>query len=369
MHNNFSTNSQSPHPYQITTNMANPNQIQIDPVKYLNNIPTYNGNRDDLINFVRLLDRIHPLLQTYDELSQLLFSDLIKGRLVGKAKEIIEINTQTRSWADIKRVLENNFGEKKNCEQLFDELRAVTFNTTTVDFYNDIKYRLRRLNNKTTLLLGEGEATNQVAINNQRSALHIFKNKMPEPMRTVLACRNPTSLESAMDILFENGYERMGKDQRNYHRARPHSDNKHNSSEVRNHNDPSNNRRHQGHQNDSNTNRQNNQNNYQRENHNSRENSYHNHRRNNNNNSRENSYHNQRRNNYHNDRESGYRRDNNQNSRENDHYYNRNHNQNSNQNFQNGNQTRNQEAPPPEPMEINTAENFHQVASTDNFHI
>lgn len=194
--------------------MANPNQIVLDPIKYLNNIPQFNGNRNDLLTFTRLIDRIHPVLRGYDELSQLLFSDIIKGRLVGKAKEIIEINIQAQSWTDIKRVLENNFGEKKSCEELFDELRSVTFNNTTVDFYNDIKYRLRRLNNKSLLLLGEGEAANQVAINNQRSALHVFKNKMPEPMKTVLACRNPDSLESAMDILFENGYDRMGKDGR-----------------------------------------------------------------------------------------------------------------------------------------------------------
>lgn len=109
-------------------------------------------------------------------------------------------------------MLENNFGEKKSCEELFDDLRAVTFNKTTIDFYNDIKYRLRRLCDKAVMILGEGEAANQVALNNQRSALHVFKNKMPEPMRTVLACRNPSSLEEAMDILFENGYDRMGKD-------------------------------------------------------------------------------------------------------------------------------------------------------------
>ncbi|GBP97604.1 Retrovirus-related Pol polyprotein from transposon 297 [Eumeta japonica] len=194
--------------------MAQPNQIQLDPVKYLNSIPQYNGNRNDLINFTRLIDRIYPVLRTYDELSQLVFSDIIKGRLVGRAKETIEINTQAQSWTDIKSILENNFGEKKNCEQLYDELRSTTFESTTVDFYNEIKYRLRRLNNKALLVLGEGEATNQVALNNQRSALHIFKNKMPEPMRTVLTCRNPGSLESAMDILFESGYDRMGKDGR-----------------------------------------------------------------------------------------------------------------------------------------------------------
>lgn len=194
--------------------MANPPQIQLDPLKYLNSLPQFSGNINDLPTFTKLIDRIYPILASYDELSQLLFSDIIKSRIVGKAKEVLEINTQVQSWEDIKRTLNNNFGERRSCDELYDDLRAVTFQTNTTDFYNDIKYRLRRLNNKTVLILGEGEAANQVAINNQRSALHVFKNKMPEPMKTILACRNPESLEKAMDILYENNYDRMGKDGR-----------------------------------------------------------------------------------------------------------------------------------------------------------
>lgn len=285
--------------------MANPNQIVLDPIKYLNNIPQFNGNRNDLLTFTRLIDRIHPVLRGYDELSQLLFSDIIKGRLVGKAKEIIEINIQAQSWTDIKRVLENNFGEKKSCEELFDELRSVTFNNTTVDFYNDIKYRLRRLNNKSLLLLGEGEAANQVAINNQRSALHVFKNKMPEPMKTVLACRNPDSLESAMGILFENGYDRMGKDGRIVKRQ-PKDQNR------------------KDQQNTDNSNRRD-----------------------------QNNHHNRNRNNHHNNGRNNYQ----------DNYDNNNRRHNVN------NQNQQQQDQPPEPMEVNNIENFQEAASTDNFHI
>lgn len=239
--------------------MANPNQVQLDPLKYLSTIPQFNGKRDDLINFCRLVDRIHPILRTYDEFSQLFFSDIIKSRLIGKAKEIIEINTQAQSWTEIKSILENNFGEKKNCEQLFDELRSVTFNNTTVDFYNDILYRLRRLNNKALLVLGEGEAANQVTINNRRSALHIFKNKMPEPMRTVLTCRNPDSLEAAMDILFESGYSHMGKNGQIIKKKQNETQN-------------SSNHKTDGTRKNTYNNRSNDHNNHQRENYNSRQN-------------------------------------------------------------------------------------------------
>ncbi|CAD7002004.1 unnamed protein product [Ceratitis capitata] len=73
--------------------------------------------------------------------------------------------------------------------------------------YRDIQtFRLRNLNNKTVLSIGSGPAANECAKNNMKTALNIFKEKEPEPMRTILICRNPDSLETAMEILFQSGY-------------------------------------------------------------------------------------------------------------------------------------------------------------------
>lgn len=66
----------------------------------------------------------------------------------------------------LKGALHNNFGDRKSTEELFDDLRATTFKTTTIDFFNDIKTKLRRLNNKAMFLLGEGEGLNAVSENN-----------------------------------------------------------------------------------------------------------------------------------------------------------------------------------------------------------
>lgn len=35
-------------------------------------------------------------------------------------------------------------------------------------------------------------------------------------MKTVLACRNPQSLEDAINTLYENGYDKVEKDRRKY---------------------------------------------------------------------------------------------------------------------------------------------------------
>ncbi|XP_037928308.1 GATA zinc finger domain-containing protein 14-like [Teleopsis dalmanni] len=198
-------------------------QIQFEPIKYLGNLPEFNGDNRDLQTFLNLIDRIHPILQTYDELSQGLFSDLIKSKLKGKAREIIEINCQATSWNDIKAVLQNNFGDRLSCDELFDSLRATTFKTTSLDFFDEIKSKLRRLNNKTLFVLGqELGAASTIAQNNSRTALNIFKSKIPEPMKTILACRNPNTLEGAMNILFEAGYAHLRIDnQQPFTRKKP----------------------------------------------------------------------------------------------------------------------------------------------------
>ncbi|CAD7001296.1 unnamed protein product [Ceratitis capitata] len=100
-------------------------------------------------------------------MSQLLFSDIIKSKLKGRAKQAIEINCHATSLEEIKTILQNNFGDRRSCEELFDELRSVTFITNTLDFYNDMKTKLHRLNNKLV---------------------------------------KPEDLEQAMDILFQAGY-------------------------------------------------------------------------------------------------------------------------------------------------------------------
>ncbi|KNC25514.1 hypothetical protein FF38_01480 [Lucilia cuprina] len=48
-----------------------------------------------------------------------------------------------------------------------------------------------------------------------RTALNVFRAKIPEPMRTILACRNPQTLEEAMNILFTSGYADYGGEHKN----------------------------------------------------------------------------------------------------------------------------------------------------------
>lgn len=191
-----------------------PLQVAIDPIKYLSNLPVYNGNKNDLYKFIELVDRVFPLLSRYDQISQEIFMDILKSRLTSKAREAVEIEN-CNSWGNLKTLLLNNFGDRLNIEQLYDELRALTFKTNCFNFYKDIKSMLCRLNNKTKL---EADSARMV-IQNSKTALRVFINKVPEPMRGILCCRNPNDLESAMQILHETGYaftKEPSKNNKNY---------------------------------------------------------------------------------------------------------------------------------------------------------
>lgn len=197
----------------IEPDMTQPISLTIDPLRYLEKLPEFNGDQRELQTFIDLIDRIHPLLQRYDLPSQEIFSDLIKSKLKGRAKEEIEINYHVTTWTDVKKVLNNNFGDKLSASQLYEELRGLNFKTNAVDFYNNLKTILRRLNVKTRLEQQNSSTDLERNLNsNIASALNIFKTKMPEPMKSVLCCRNPGSLEDAMNILYEEGYAYTGSD-------------------------------------------------------------------------------------------------------------------------------------------------------------
>lgn len=78
--------------------------LSIDSLKYLNNLPNFDGNRDNLHNFIDLVDRIYPTLGRYDEIRPMLFFDIFKNKLVSKAGEAIKINNSVSNWEDVKKL-------------------------------------------------------------------------------------------------------------------------------------------------------------------------------------------------------------------------------------------------------------------------
>lgn len=179
--------------------------IEIDPVKYAQKLPTFGGRTEELKAFLDIVEVMVPTLQTYDLESQRIVVNIIKTKLTGRAQMIININSHISSWQDIKSILISNFSDKKTSFQLLDDLKVTRFETTVLDFYNILQKKLQKLNLKSEL---EGRINE--CENNKRIALETFKNKLIEPVRSVLFSRNPQTMEDALSILVEGNYLSYG---------------------------------------------------------------------------------------------------------------------------------------------------------------
>ncbi|CAD7078683.1 unnamed protein product [Hermetia illucens] len=178
--------------------------ITLDPIKHASHLPIFDGCRDQLKSFTDMVDVMVPILQDYDTSSQIIVSNIIKSRIVGKAKQILDSSPHITKWEEIKKMLYANFSDQRNSSQLLNELRSTEFRGSIIDYINLIQKRLTNLN----LKVEQEQKFNFVRIiqDNQTIALEVLKNNMPEPVRTILFCRNPTSIENVIFILSETGH-------------------------------------------------------------------------------------------------------------------------------------------------------------------
>lgn len=149
-----------------------------------------------------MVDVIVPILQQYNNQSQNIICNIIKSRITGKAKLILDASPHIIKWEDIKKILYANFSDQRNSTQLLNELRSTEFRGSVLYFFNIIQKRLTNLN----LKVEQSPHYQQTIRDNQLIALDIMKSNIPEPCRTILFCRNPDAMEKAIFVLTETGH-------------------------------------------------------------------------------------------------------------------------------------------------------------------
>lgn len=175
----------------------------LDPIKYAERIPEFDGSEHGLKPFIDSVELMDTTISKYEEKSQHIIFNIIKNKIIGKAREILEIYNYIHNWADLKIILQNNFSDRRSSYELFDDLRSIKFKNNLTEFYNEIQGKLRKLNIKTEQ---EERKSDDKIKNNINTALSIFKHKIPEPMKSILTCRNPETIEEAFHLLSEGGY-------------------------------------------------------------------------------------------------------------------------------------------------------------------
>lgn len=175
--------------------------LTLDPLKYIEKLNTFDGRREDLYTFIINIDGIIPTLEKYNDQSQQMCINILKSKLIGKAKRCIEIHAHLTTWVDIKALLISNFGGFKSSFQLYDELRQTPYKGSVMNFYNDIQRTLCELNQKTIREEKQSEIPH-----NTETALNIFKERLPVHMRTVLFALKPSNLQEALHELTQAGF-------------------------------------------------------------------------------------------------------------------------------------------------------------------
>lgn len=112
-------------------------------------------------------------------------------------------NGNATTWTDLKTLLIRHHGENTSIDVLVDKIRTCRCDSTIANFYLKLNNLLCRLNNAYLL---DGRGTNAEIESNRRIVLQAFKSGLPEPVRSVIISRNPTSLTDAYEILRSNGY-------------------------------------------------------------------------------------------------------------------------------------------------------------------
>lgn len=205
--------------------MANPAWTP-NPDSYIKDIPEFDGRREKLEPFIEAIDQIAPAIVGLPREAAPYYLQKIKTKLTGKARLILDLNTEVNNWTQIKAVLINNFGEKRNIFALTDELRNCKFNNDVLGYLNDIRYRLRNLVSKTKNETADQNVLNRDVDHYNKLALKVFINGLPETHSTILHARNPNTLEEAERILGETDHlysKRNNRTLNNFHNQATHS--------------------------------------------------------------------------------------------------------------------------------------------------
>lgn len=175
--------------------------LNVEPLKYIGKLRTFSGKKEELPNFIKQVDLVAPYMQRYDQNSQEIFITAIRAKFIDKAQQVLDMHPHLITWNEIKALLISNFSSFKSIEQLYEDLRAIRFKGDVLEFYNEIQRTLGLLNQKCI----QNDEQHHID-GNIRTALRSFKNNMAEPMKTILAARNPNTLDGALNILTEGGY-------------------------------------------------------------------------------------------------------------------------------------------------------------------
>ncbi|XP_076677803.1 uncharacterized protein LOC143373941 [Andrena cerasifolii] len=131
----------------------------------------FDGDRYRLRSFIKQVDSVFELAKQEQEVPLLLY---VKSKIVGKAREQIDIHCNLTTWPEISELLISLYQDKKTLDQLFEELHSIRQeqNESVTQFYQrleDLSSRilgtLHAVHSEDTTLSGRLAMVNDMALN------------------------------------------------------------------------------------------------------------------------------------------------------------------------------------------------------------
>lgn len=186
--------------------MAQANEsIQIIPKDFLNLIPKYDGDHGILNFFIRKCEYI---IRNFNGPSNAVQSTYvfhcITSRLCGRAASLLSEREDITSWAQLKSLFIQHFGDPRSEECVAIELEnlKIKLGETFLEFCVRIQQMRSALCSKVNLLADENVKNAKMIIYNNM-CLNVFLYNLPEDLIRIVRLKNCTSLESALSVVME----------------------------------------------------------------------------------------------------------------------------------------------------------------------
>lgn len=183
-----------------TTRMAQPTIKD-----YLDTIPSFNGDPILISNFILACENVLDTLgRANDNVFNSFLMAHIRNKLVGRAAQLISVRN-LRTWPELKEAIVFTFGDQRDEDALVRDLIIMKqeINETALKFgercQDIVSHLLSRVNSTNS---NEALKTEKIRMY-KNLAVKTFTKGVREPYSLIVRCRNPSTLEEAINIISE----------------------------------------------------------------------------------------------------------------------------------------------------------------------
>lgn len=180
--------------------MAQPNMDSFTTPDVIKNLPEFYGDSREIRNFIKTVEPVVALVAASAEDVRLHWFAAIRNKIKGAASERLRLYGEPETWESIRTCLNLHFSDYRDKRTLYRTLCSLKQTNSMYQFYDQVLEVVTALNQKATEMEATAEIKQAEVQYNLKEGLVSFMNGLREPLRTILICRNPATLDSAYAI-------------------------------------------------------------------------------------------------------------------------------------------------------------------------